>query len=133
MDDIASEAAGVVDEVAEISGRKHRSALDEHEMETDAQIRQATRDGDRIGALALADHQARSGKNAVAMGNRNRFVHLARQAEIVRGDDQSPQCTTSRLCRRKRKNSTASRSRFFITIGLRTISPTISAILSARK
>ena len=56
MDDIAPEAAGVVDQIAEISGRKHRSALDQHEMETDAQIRQPTRDGDSIGALALADH-----------------------------------------------------------------------------
>src|SRR6266508_4026638 len=81
MNDIVPEMAGVVDKVAEIPGRKHGSAVDQHEMQTDAQVRQAARDRDGVGAMELTDHQACSGENAVAMSNRHRFVHLPRQAE----------------------------------------------------
>ena len=43
------------------------------------------------------------------------------------------QTARSRRSRRKRKNSTPSRSLRFIMSGLRTISPTMAAILGARK
>ena len=125
--------AAAVDKIAEITGGKDRSALEEDKMQSDAQARQAARQLRRFGAVALADHQARSREDAAAISNRDRFVHFARQAEVVCRDDQSLQCITSRRWRRNRKNSTASRSRFFITTGLRTMSPTISAILPERR
>ena len=102
-------------------------------MQAYPQVRQAARNRNRVGAVPLADHEARGGENAAAMSGGDCFIHLVRQAEIVCSDDQSLQCTTSRLWRRKRKNSTASRSRFFMTTGLRTMSPTISAILPERR
>src|SRR3954463_6402741 len=43
------------------------------------------------------------------------------------------QCAGSRRSRRKRKNSSPSRRRRFIISGLMIISPTIAAILGARK
>ncbi len=45
----------------------------------------------------------------------------------------APRQAASRRSRRKRKNSTPSRKRRFIISGLRTISPTMAAILGARK
>jgi hypothetical protein len=63
----------------------------------------------------------------------NGLIDLVGEAEIVRRDDQISQCAGSRRSRKKRKNSTPSRRRRFITSGLLTISPTIEAILLGRK
>jgi hypothetical protein len=52
------------------------------------------------------------------------------EPSVVPGADQA---ATSRRSRRKRKNSSPSRSRRFIISGLRTISPTMAAIFGARK
>ena len=61
------------------------------------------------------------------------LVDFAREPEIVGGDDEMFQSAGSRRSRRKRKNSTPSRSRRFNMSGLRTISPAMAAIFGARK
>ena len=77
-------------------------------------------------------HQTGTGQNTVAMGGFNRFVDCRVESEIVSADDESLQLAICRS-RRKWKNSTPSRRRRFIIVGLRTISLTIEAILPARK
>jgi hypothetical protein len=61
------------------------------------------------------------------------FIDFAREPKIVGGDDDTLQSAGSRRSRRKRKNSTPSRSRRFNMSGLRTISPAMAAIFGARK
>jgi hypothetical protein len=63
----------------------------------------------------------------------NRLVDFVGEAEVVCRDDQVFQCAVSCRSRKKRKNSTPSRRRRFMTSGLLTISPTIEAILPGRK
>jgi hypothetical protein len=67
------------------------------------------------------------------VGDLDGVVDLFGKAEVVRRDDQAVQCASSLCWRRKAKNSTPSRKRRFIICGLRIISPTIAAILGARK
>jgi len=104
-----------------------------HEMQPDAQLRQASGARHGVGRRRGADHQARGTEDAVRMRPFDGVVDLRRQAEIVGGDDKSLQRATSRRSLRKRKNSTPSRRRRFIISGLRTISPTMEAIFGARK
>jgi hypothetical protein len=87
----------------------------------------------------FAHHQARRGEHALAVGPLHRLVDLGRKAEIVGGDDDPAQpyaaafwddCDRSR---RKRKNSTPSRSRRTSICRSRTISPQMEAIFGARK
>ena len=108
-------------------------AVAEHEMQTDAQRRQAARTRHGVGGRSAAHHQARGGQDAARMRELDGFVHLGRQAEIVGRDDQRLQCAVSRRSRRNWKNSIPSRNRRRIISGLRTISPTIDAILLRRK
>ena len=78
------------------------------------------------------DHQTGTGQDTVAMGGFDRFVNCCVEAEIVSANDESFQLAICRS-RRKWKNSTPSRRRRFIIVGLRTISLTIEAILLVRK
>ena len=96
--------------------------------------RQAARTRDRVGGSRPAHHEARAGEDAVAAGPLDGFVDGGIEAEIVGADDEpaQAQCAASRS-RKNWKNSTPSRSRRTIISGLRTISPTIEAILPARK
>ena len=78
------------------------------------------------------DHEAGAGQHAVAMRGLDRLVDGRVETEIVSADDESLQLAICRS-RRKWKNSTPSRKRRFIIVGLRTISLTIEAIFPARK
>ena len=115
------------------SGGSSRPALDQHEVQADAQARQAAGAPDRVGGGGLRHHEARGGEDAVAVRRLDGLVDLGREPEIVGRDDEALQAATSRRSRRKRKNSTPSRRRRFIISGLRTISPTMEAIFGARK
>ena len=106
--------------------------IDEHQMQADPQVRQATGTGYRVGDGGGADHQARGRQNAVPVGLLDSFVDGGVEPEIVGADDQVPQLAISRL-RRNWKNSTPSRSRRRIISGLLIISATSDAILPRRK
>ena len=80
-----------------------------------------------------ADHQARRGEDSLDMRALDRPVDFVGEAEVVGRDDQIFQCAVSCRSRKKRKNSTPSRRRRFITSELLTISPMIEAILPGRK
>jgi hypothetical protein len=102
-------------------------------MKTNAQRGQSLRAFDGIIDGDAAHHQARCRQNPARMRKLDRFVDLRRQPEIVGRDDQRLQCAVSRRSRRNWKNSMPSRNRRRIISGLRTISPTIEAILLLRK
>src|SRR5215510_16130159 len=102
-------------------------------MQADAQPRQLPRARDRVPCGRACDHEACGGENATLMRELDGVVDLAREPEIVGGDDELSQCAGSRRSRRKRKNSSPSRRRRFIISGLMIISPTMDAIFGARK
>src|ERR1700722_12916337 len=102
-------------------------------MQPDRKPRQASRELHSAGGSRRSDHQARCGENAVDMRALDGFIDFVGEAEVVGCDDQIFQCAVSCRSRKKRKNSTPSRSRRFMTSGLLTISPTIEAILPGRK
>ena len=66
-----------------LSRRQRRPALDQHEMQPDAQARQPPRPRDRVGRGGRRRHQARGRQNAVAMRLLDGLVDLGREAEIV--------------------------------------------------
>jgi hypothetical protein len=121
-----------VDEIRDHRRRQHRLAVDQHDMQPDAQAGHEARALHRIRGGRRGDHQAGARKHTIPMGRLDRIVHRNVQAEIVGADDDSPQLASCRS-RRKWKNSTPSRSRRFIIVGLRTISLTIETILPVRK
>ena len=102
-------------------------------MQTHPQVRQAPGALDGVCGRFACDHQARRGKDAVAMGGLDGLIDLVCQPEIVGRDDETLQSAASRRSPRNWKNSTPSRSRRFIICGERTISLTMDAIFGARK
>ena len=102
-------------------------------MQADGKRRQATRQLHGLSRRRRSDHQARCGENAFDMRALDRLIDFVGEAEVVRRDNQVFQCAVSCRSRKKRKNSTPSRSRRFMTSGLLTISPTLEAILPGRK
>ena len=129
---VQSHAPIGVDEIGHLFGRQRRCAVDEDEMQSDAQARKTARALDRVFCRGRGHHQARCGENTFPVRQLDPVVDLGREPEVIGGDDEALQSATSRS-RRNRKNSSPSRSRRFIISGLRTISPTIEAILGARK
>src|SRR5579863_2633212 len=101
-------------------------------MQANTQGRQAPRASHGVRCGRAANHQTRGGQRARAMGGLDCLVDLACSAEVVRRDDECFQGVSWRV-RKKRKNSTPSRSRRFIICGLAIISATMAAILLGRK
>ena len=101
-------------------------------MQSDAQARKTARALDRVFCRGRGHHQARCAENAFPVRQLDPVVDLGREAKVIGSDDEALQSATSRS-RKNLKNSSPSRSRRFIISGLRTISPTIEAILGARK
>jgi hypothetical protein len=122
-----------VHQVRHGAGRQHGRCVGEREMEADCEPGQPARHRDGARRRWRSDHQARGGQDAFNMRGLDGPVDLVSKAEIIRRDDEKLQCAVSRRSRRKRKNSTPSRRRRFITSGLRAISPTIWAIFPGRK
>ena len=121
-----------VDEIGQPFGGQRRLAVDEDQMQADAQTRKPARARDCVRRRSCGDHQACRGQDALLMRQFHGCVDLGREPEIVGRDDEVLQSATSRS-RKNLKNSIPSRSRRFIISGLRTISPTIEAIFGARK
>ena len=130
---IRAKAAATVGQIRDCRWRQNRRCVDERQMQPDSKPRQAARQLDSPARRWRSDHQARGGEDASDMRALNGLVNLVCEAEIVGSDDQIFQCAVSCRSRRKRKNSTPSRRRRFMTSGLLTISPTIEAILPGRK
>ena len=130
---IRPKPAATVHQIRNRRRRQHRLGVDQRQMQADGKRRQATRQLHSLSRRRRSDHQARCGENAFDMRALDRLIDFVGEAEVVRRDDQIFQCAVSCRSRRKRKNSTPSRSRRFMTSGLRTISPTIEAILPGRK
>jgi len=102
-------------------------------MQPNPEPGQASRDFDSPSRRRRAHYQARRGEDAFEVRALNPPVDLVGEAEVVGRENQIFQCAVSCRSRRKRKNSTPSRRRRFITSGLLTISPMIEAILAGRK
>src|SRR5262245_58887793 len=130
---VLAEAPGRIDKIGQLLWRQHRQPLDQHDMQTYVQSRQASCPHDCVPRGQTGDHEARRRQDATLMSGFNGFVDLGRQPEIVSRDNDTFQYTGSRRSRRNRKNSSPSRRRRFIMSGLRTISPTMEAIFGARK
>ena len=126
---VRAQRSGTVHQIRNTLAGQGWCTVDQHQMQSDAQPRHAVRACHGVGGGGRTDHQAGRGQDAVSMRLLDRLVDLGRQPEIVGGDDQRLQCAISRRSRRNWKNSTPSRRRRFIICGLRTISPTIEAIL----
>ncbi len=85
---VGAEQPVPADEIGHSRGRQHRRGLDEGEMQPDAQARQPLGAGDGVGTGRRSHHQARGGEDALRMGQLDRLVDLASEAEIVGGDDE---------------------------------------------
>ena len=122
-----------VDKVGCGGGRQNGQRVDKGEMQSDREPGQPARCFDGARRRRRSDHQARSCEHAFDVGDLDRAVHFVGEAKIVGGEDQISHCAVARRSRRKRKNSPPSRRRRFMISGLRTISPTIEAILPGRR
>ena len=131
--EVVAQASAAVEQARYLRAIRHRIAVDQHDVQPDAQIRQRPCPFDCIGRRRRADHEARGTQDAVSVRRLHGGVDGLTEPEIVRRYDQVVQCAGSRRSRRKAKNSTPSRSRRTIISGLRTISATIAAIFGARK
>ncbi len=122
-----------VDKIRHGGSGQNGLRVNQRQMQSDREPRQTTSQVDGRRRRWRSDHQARRGEDSFAMRAPDGGVDLLGEAEIVGGDDQIFQFAISRRSRKKRKNSTPSRRRRFITSGLLTMSPTIEAILPGRK
>jgi len=129
---IRIETAVPAHQTGDFGARKRRKPINEHQMQANPQVRQATGARDGVSRGGRADHKARGRQNAALVRFLDSFVDGGVEPEIVGADDQASQLAISRL-RRNWKNSTPSRSRRRIISGLLIISATSEAILPRRK
>ena len=133
-DHVAAEAPGRVDEIgqplaAAAAGRPSTSTRCRPTRKRGSRRARATASA----AAGAATMRLAAVRMPSLMRGFDGFIDFARQPKIVGGDDEALQSAGSRRSRRKRKNSTPSRSRRCNMSGLRTISPAIAAIFGARK
>src|SRR5262249_35892905 len=76
---VAAEASAGIDEIGHALRRQHRSALDQHDMQADAQARQALRAADGTLSGAAADHEAGGRQNSLLMRELDRLVDFERE------------------------------------------------------
>ncbi len=86
---IVAKAAASVDEAGNLLGRQDRRAVDEDEVEADAEVGQALGPRHRVGGGGRADHQAGGGQDAARVGDLDRLVDRDVVAEVVGGDDEA--------------------------------------------
>jgi hypothetical protein len=90
-----------VDKVRYSLPRQHRPAIDEHEVQADAERRQTARTFNGVVDRCAVYHQACRRQDAARMCELDRRVDLWRDAEIIGRDDQRLQCALSLRSRRK--------------------------------
>ena len=93
---IIAQPSAVADKSRNICRIDRRLAIDQNDVQPDAQVRQAPRSLDCVGCGRAADHQARSAEYAAAVRFLDGGVNRLAQPEIVRRDDQAIQCASSR-------------------------------------
>ena len=130
---VGAQAARGVEEIGDVLNWGDGPALDQHEMQPDAQVRHQPRPRHGVRRGRSADDQARRAEDAMPMGLLDRLVDFRREAEIVGRDDEPLHVQASSRWWRNRKNSTPSRRRRFIISALPIISPAIEAIFDGRK
>ena len=84
---IRIETAVPAHQTGDLGARKRRMPVDEHQMQADPQVRQATGTSYRIGDGRSADHQARGRQNAPPVRLLGSFVDGGIEPEIVCADD----------------------------------------------
>ena len=77
---VGAEVSGRVDEIGQLLRRQHRPAVDQHEMQPDAQARQAPRARDRVRRGGAGDHQACRREDAAGVRGFDGFIDLAAPA-----------------------------------------------------
>src|SRR6185312_849845 len=97
---ILGELAAAIDESRDLAGRKDGGAVDQHEMEADAEPRQTLGARHRIRRRGARHHEARRSEDAAGMARLDRLVHRLVEAEIIRRDDELLQKTCSRQTKR---------------------------------
>jgi len=130
--EVRAQTPGCVNEIGQSFRRQRRCAIDEYQMQPDAQTGKTARACYSVRRRRGGNHQARSRQDPVFMRQLHAGVDFGCEPKIIGRDDEMLQSATSRS-RKNLKNSIPSRSRRFIISGLRTISPTIEAIFGARK
>ena len=131
--EVVAEASVAVEQLGNLRAVRDRIAIDEDEVQPDAERRQGPRARHRIGRRRSADHEARRTQDTAPVRRLDGGVYRLAEPEIVCCDDQPVQCASSHHSRRKEKNSTPSRCRRAIICGPRAISDMMAAILGARK
>ena len=132
-DEIGAQSTLCVDEVGDRFRRQRRPRVRHRQVDPHAKAGHRARAFDGVGGERSAHHQARGGKNAIAVGDFDSLVDFPRETEIIRRNDQKTQAEKPPRARRKERNSIPSRKRRTIICGLRAISATIAAIFGARK
>ena len=136
---VVAEAAIGPDQRRDARRRQHRAAVRQGQVQPDGQPRRRGGPGPGLRARRAADHQARGGQDAVAMGLFDGGIDLGAPPEVIGRDDQPLQAAAFGCAlavfrsRRKWKNSTPSRSRRTSICRSRIISPQMEAIFGARK
>lgn len=95
--------AVVADQPIDCGGGQHCLAIDQHEVQSDAQPRQRPRPRHRIGRRRGCHHQTGAGQNAVAVRLLDRLVDRYVASEIVGADDQPPASLRHRCVNRPQR------------------------------
>ena len=122
--------------VHQISGAPTATAparVDKREMQSDRKPRSRRASSTAAAVAGAPTIRLAAVRTPSACARSIAWLTSSREAEVVRREDKIFQCAVSCRSRKKRKNSTPSRRRRFMTSGLLTISPTIEAILPGRK
>ena len=85
---LGGKAPVTVDERRDPRAGERRRALDEHDVQPNAQAGKAPCAPDGVGRGGRGDHQACGGQDATAVGALHRLIDLEGEAEIVGRDDQ---------------------------------------------
>src|SRR5580698_6002077 len=85
------EFAAFVDEIANSGRRQRRPAVDQNDVQADAEFGKAARSFDGVFERGGCDHEARRAEDALAVGTFDSFVDFRRDSEVVAGDDELSQ------------------------------------------
>ncbi len=86
-DRVFSEMTGRVDNAFEFVGGQHTSSATYDEMEPDIESGIFASGSDRLATGRSRDHQARTAQHTLAIGSNDARIYLARDAEVVAGDN----------------------------------------------
>ena len=91
---VRAQTPGCVDEIGQLFRRQRRRALDQDNVQADAQHRKAARKLNRVRSRGTGDHQACRREDSVLMRQLDGSVDFGREPEIVSRDDKVFQSAT---------------------------------------